>query len=252
MAALCRIDPHAHLYDTFSTEGWCRAAIRNLGASPEVTAIVIVVDREGQDSLARLRCESPSFATWEELWEGRAGRVSLKEGALTVIQGTQYVTTERVEALALGVRRAAPDGMKASEYVSMITAQGGLACLPWSPGKWLGARGVVIRKLLDTVPPTLLTVGDISVRSSLGPPSLLLWHAHSKGFSVLTGTDPLPRPQDESLVGSFGVELSWGATESLSWETLKNSLLSSARIRPWGHRNSLPLAARRMASSLRP
>lgn len=250
MATQCRIDPHAHLYDSFSTREWCHAAIRNLGVSADSPAIVITVDRDGQDSLGRLREEAPGFSNLSTIWEGKACALSLEGRTLIVVQGTQYVTSERVEVLSLGTQRAAPDGMTAAEYVSMITEQGGLACLPWSPGKWLGGRGQVVRRLLDATPPTILTVGDISIRSRLGPPSALLSYAKGKGFSVLTGTDPLPRVEDERLVGSFGLEVVLEEEGLASWENLKSSLISPGSLRSWGRRNSLPVAARRFLASL--
>lgn len=249
MGIRCRIDPHAHLYDSFSTREWCHAAIRNLGGTAEAPAIVITVDRVGQDSLGRLRREVTAFGDISDIWQGKACALSLDGRELIVIQGTQYVTSERVEVLALGVQRAAPDGMTAAEYVSIISEQGGLACLPWSPGKWLGGRGKVVRRVLDETPPTILTVGDISIRSRLGPPSALLSYAKEKGFSVLKGTDPLPRVEDERLVGSFGLEVV-GDEGFASWENLKQSLISPRDLHPWGHRNSLPVAARRFLASL--
>ena len=250
MAAMCRLDPHAHLYDPFCLREWCQSAILNLNGSPEVPAVVIVVDRDGQDSMARLRGDGSAFADVVNVWGGTAVSLSFDEGQLTVVQGTQYVTRERLEVLALGAQRAAPDGMMVSEYISIITEQGGLACLPWSPGKWLGSRGKVVRQTLDAIPSTVMAVGDISIRSRLGPPSTLLRYAKSRGFSVLTGTDPLPQAQDERLVGSFGLEISLGTDLSLSWEGLKKALITPSSIRPWGRRNSLPLATRRFISSL--
>jgi len=250
MVNSCRIDPHAHLYDSFALREWSHAAIRNLRGTPEVPALVIVVDREGQDSMARLKGDGSAFADVTNVWEGRAVSLSFEDGQLTVIQGTQYVTSERIEVLALGVQRAAPDGMTAAEYVSIVTEQGGLPCLPWSPGKWLGSRGGVVRRVLDTTPSTVVTVGDISIRSRLGPPSGLLRYAKGRGFSVLSGTDPLPRVEDECLVGSFGLEVSLGESALVSWASLKNALIVPSSIRSWGRRNSLPLAAKRFISSL--
>jgi len=251
MTTTVRLDPHAHLYDSYSTRDWCCAAFSNLGGGPEVASVVIVVDRDGQDSIERLRCEVPSFADWKDIWDGQAGRIELDEGALTVIRGVQYVSNERIEVLGLGVERAAPDRMAASEYLSIITELGGLSCLPWSPGKWLGARGAVVRRLLDATPATILTVGDIAIRSPIGPPSSLLRYARKKGFSVLAGTDPLPRVQDQLLVGAFGIETSTDAGNILSsWSELKNALVAPQALKTWGQRNSAGTALQRFISSI--
>jgi hypothetical protein len=249
-----RIDTHAHLYDDYSVKEWCYAAVRNLGGCDEVCTAVCVVDRDGQDSLARLRREVPSFGEWRDLWKGLAGIAHLGTGSLLIVRGVQYVTSERIEVLGLGVERFSPDGSSAGEYISRIEELNGLACLPWSPGKWLGARGKVVKALLDTYSANALVVGDISMRSRFGPPSTLLPYARKKGFPVLFGTDPLPSQADERLVGSFGSEISLTRSpdELLdSWATLKEILLSSGTLRPCGARNSALQAARRFVSSVR-
>ena len=253
MNALLRIDTHAHLYDSYSVKEWCEAAVRNLGGSGDSPSVVFVVDREGQDSLARLRREVPSFGDWQELWDGQAGIARLGDGSLVVVQGVQYVTSERLEVLGLGVPRSSPDGSSASEYISHIGELGGLACLPWSPGKWFGSRGKVVRNLLDTTATSALIAGDISLRSRLGPPSSLLRYARSRGFTVLYGTDPLPTKGEEELVGSFGVELvlTGSAQEVVSsWTGLREAILSASTLSRWGVRNSPLQATRRFISSV--
>ncbi len=253
MAHFLRIDTHAHLYDTYSVREWCNAAFRNLGGSAETTPVVFVVDRDGQDSLSLLRREVPSFAAWRDMWDGHAGVVQLGNGSLVVVRGVQYVTSERLEVLGFGVERACSDGASATEYISRIVALGGVACLPWSPGKWWGHRGKMVRHLLDTIPATTLLVGDISIRSRFGPPSLLLRYARKRGFAVLCGTDPLPGNADEELVGSFGVELpltrSCGQVLG-SWGSIKDAILSAGDIPEWGVRNSPLRALVRFLSSL--
>ena len=253
MNALLRIDTHAHLYDSYSVKEWCEAAVRNLRGSGDSTSIVFVVDREGQDSLARLRREVPSFGDWQELWDGQAGIAHLGNGSLVIVQGVQYVTSERLEVLGFGVERVCPDGSPATEYISRISELAGLACLPWSPGKWLGSRGKVVRNLLDTKTATMLLVGDISMRSRVGPPSPLLRYARSRGFTVLFGTDPLPAKSDEELVGTFGVELVLKRSSEevmRSWNGLKEEVLSAGNILGWGGRNSPLQATRRFLSSV--
>jgi hypothetical protein len=253
MNALLRIDTHAHLYDSYSVKEWCEAAFRNLGGGADVTPMVFVVDREGQDSLDRLRREVPSFAEWRDVWNGQAGVAHLGAGPLLIVQGVQYVTSERLEVLGVGVQRFSPDGSCASEFVTRIGELGGLACLPWSPGKWLGSRGEVVRTLLNSTSAATLLVGDIAIRSRIGPPSSLLSYARRKGFTVLLGTDPLPTKSDEVLVGTLGVELSLECpTEDVlrSWSNLKEALLSAGAIARWGARNSPLKATRRFISSI--
>lgn len=206
--SVVRIDPHAHLYDLYPTQAWCEAAVRNLRAGRDDVALLIVVDREGQDSLDRLRREVPGFATWRDGESGLWGVVEFQGSKLYILRGVQYVAAERIEVLGLGVQRILVDKLPAERYIESIRESGGVPCLPWSPGKWLGKRGEVVRRLLQAHSPTSLTVGDIAIRSSLGPPSLLLRHAIQRGFRMVYGTDPLPITRDTKLVGSFGIELS--------------------------------------------
>jgi len=242
---IVRIDAHAHLYDSYSVEEWCRAAFKNLGGGEGALPLVIVVDREGQHSLGRLRREAPSFAAWRELGNGGAGEITFETGSMLVVQGVQYVTRERIEVLGLGIQRSVGDGLGVRDYISVIQRGGGVPCLPWSPGKWLGARGRGVRAILADTAPGALTVGDISINFLGSPPCSLLRYARRRGFSVLCGSDPLPFKQDQGLVGSFGVELklsSLGEGELPTWEPIKSLLLSGASSAVWGRANT-PLKA---------
>ena len=201
-----RIDLHAHLYDSYPLQAWCNAAARNLHIGPGVSGIVVVVDRAGQDSFQRFRDEVPSFGVWLEAKVqspdnvSEAGMLSWEGKTLLIIRGVQYVSVERIEVLGLGVARSVPDGAPLTELVDLIRREDGIPCIPWSPGKWLGRRGQVISRVMGSFSPGTLTFGDITIRSVLGPPSLLLQRARKNRFAVLLGTDSLPRVQDATLV----------------------------------------------------
>jgi hypothetical protein len=248
MGAL-RIDPHAHLYDSYNLECWFGAALSHLGDG----GCVIVVDRHGQDSLARLRREASSFATVEDLSSGVGCVVTSQEKKrLLVLRGVQYVASERIEVLGFGIGRSSDDGLSAKELIEAILRQSGTPCLPWSPGKWLGKRGQVVRQLLDSFSPGALTVGDIAIRSWCGPPSSLLAYAARKGFSVVCGTDPLPRTQDQSLVGAFGMTIEGDVPDDVDARAryaLQHLAIGNG-CRPYGHRNGPVQALSRFFSAL--
>ncbi len=208
-----RLDPHAHLYDCYPLRKWVDAALRNLRPSPGILAAVAIVDRAGQDSFARLCNEVPLFGEWEEFQDASraenapvVGAITYGEQQLFVIRGVQYVTAERLEVLALGVARSLSDGVACERIIDAINLAGGIACIPWSPGKWLGSRGRVVAHVLERYKVGDVVFGDISMRSIVGPPSTLLACARHKTFPVLPGSDPLPRQQDLQLVGSYGAE----------------------------------------------
>jgi hypothetical protein len=240
---IVRLDAHAHLYDFYALSAWCTAAVSGLqGGDRKVAPAVVVVDRDGQDSFARFRREAPG---WAEVCDGRAGICKVGPSELIVIRGAQYNAQERVEVLGLGCIRADLEHKPAAEILSRINASGGLPCLPWSPGKWLGARGEIVRRLLEQGSPSELVVGDVAIRSVCGPRSSLLAHARTLGYRVLFGTDPLPLNGEETLVGSFGQELEVGVkstSEELAQEVLNRLLDPMLTPASWGKRNG-PLTA---------
>lgn len=247
--ATVRFDPHVHLYDCYSLKRWIDAAISNLTRDAEdILPVVIVVDREGQDSFARLRAEVPLLGDWEESPDGRSGFITVVSGRLLVIRGVQYVAKENIEVLGLGVSRRVADGAPAADLIELILEEGGVPCLPWSPGKWLGKRGRLVRHLLETHTPKNLTVGDIAMRTFFGPPSSLLRLARGAGFSMLYGTDPLPRKGEELLVGSFGRAIKQMPQGELVPAILESLFKGAEALRTCGRRNTPWRAALRYFS----
>ncbi len=254
-----RIDTHAHLYPHYPLKAWCDAAHRNLGVSGENIGAVFIVDRAGQDSFARFRANGVAFGVWKEFpidadvslseegvfeWDGKR---------LSILRGVQYVSLERIEVLGLGVGRSLADGVPVAELIELIGQEGGVACLPWSPGKWLGTRGTVIAEMTRNSPHERLTFGDIALRSAWGPYSPLLRKAKQSGFTVLLGTDPLPRDGDVGLVGSLGVELFVEGALSNGeqvLELIQTRFMEGTTLRPWGGRNSPISAFSRFISTL--
>lgn len=255
---LVRFDPHAHLYDSYPLKEWCDAAYAN-AHGPDATCVVIVVDRSGQDSFERFRREAPTFGSWQEAplqsndGLSEAGVFEWGTKKLHVIRGVQYVSVERIEVLALGVGRSVPDGAPAAELVDLIRREGGIACLPWSPGKWFGSRGAVVRRIMKDSSPRGLVFGDISIRTVLGPCSLLLRRARARRFLVVCGTDPLPDPRDASLVGSFGMQVdvdTLPSNERLFSDLIYPALQGERSCVPYGCRNGILRAVRRFISTL--
>lgn len=202
------IDTHVHLYDCFNLKAWVQHALTNLNVSESVQGALVLVDRQGQDSFIRLRREVPEFAVWEELPisdELRIGIIRYCGRELFIVPGVQYVTSERLEVLALGSTRVVSDGVSIETVIEKSLSVPALVCLPWSPGKWLGKRGRCIRSIVSNTSSTELCLGDISVHSRLWPKSLILEECAKRGFACFSGTDALNRAKDCSLVGSFGV-----------------------------------------------
>ncbi len=258
---LIRLDPHAHLYDPYRLADWIEAAILNLAPDNDAERAVIIVDRQGQDSFARIEREISDIGSWRVAQpesgsnaDAINGVVTFKDKTLNVVRGVQYVSAEKIEVLGWGVKRECDDGAPCQDLVEKIKASGGVVCLPWSPGKWIGKRGKIVNEVLRLNSPDNLVLGDIAIRSRFGPPSVILRRAKRASFQIICGTDPLPRREDARLVGSYGVEL-FAPSELDSRDRVLEllQLIKSPVIpkRVWG-RPSVPVAAlERFISSLR-
>lgn len=256
-----RLDPHAHLYDCYPLKMWVEAAIRNLSAPGDLSGddtlrAVVVVDRAGQDSFARFRKDVPHFAQWSEVSSEQEGAISgviSHQGLqLLVIRGVQYVTAERLEVLALGAHRLIDDGASFEETMRVVIDSGSLPCVPWSPGKWLGKRGAIIKGLFDRYNASEVVFGDVAIRSTFGPRSTLLARAKGRGFSVVPGSDPLPvRASELELVGSYGVTFSSPLERGLNSSVLGRVFSSSSNFSVWGRPNGPVAAFLRFLATLR-
>jgi hypothetical protein len=252
------VDTHAHLYDSYNLKDWYQAALRNLNVSSENQGAVIVVDRAGQDTFLRCREQVASFAEWFEDKSGAAslhGVISSTLGDLVVVRGVQYVTAERLEVLGLGVVRALADGGDALSYIEQIRSSGGVPCLPWSPGKWLGKRGNTVREIIDSESATgdnraPLVFGDIAIRPRYLLPSSLLRRARRKGHRIIYGSDALPPAQECSLVGSYGISLEVGLSDMRGSDlvpAILSNLTDKLQSQAWGDSNRVWQALQRMS-----
>ena len=80
-----------------------------------------------------------------------------------------------------------------------------LPVLPWAPGKWFGARGRVIRKLMEQAAAGSFLAGDTTMRPTGWPVPVLLRYARRSGLGTVAGSDPLPQPGEEAYAGTYGI-----------------------------------------------
>jgi hypothetical protein len=110
------VDAHVHFHPSFQGDSFLDAAWRNLTRAAErrgartLTGVLLLADPPGRDSLTVLRDgASRRDSRWsvEQLDEEIALRASGPDGAvLTLVQGYQIPTAERLEVLALCCREA--------------------------------------------------------------------------------------------------------------------------------------------------
>jgi len=202
-------DTHVHLYPCYDLGRALRGAVSSLvalgpGADGYVACLTERADCHFFAGLrsGEIRAEGVTVAPGTE---PEAVTVSVPgKPDLHLLAGRQIVPRERIEVLALTTDAEIPDGLPAREVVTRVRDAGGLAVLSWAPGKWFGARGDVVRDVLDASKPGDVLVGDTSLRPvGWGEPRLIR-EARQRGCVVIAGSDPLPFAGDDRYAGTYG------------------------------------------------
>jgi hypothetical protein len=250
------LDAHVHVYPCHDADRALRTLIRRL---PILAA--------GRPEVLPAAClaESAACAWFRQLAAG-AGRLSAdirvrpaddpaglwcetSDGSLLLVAGRQIITAERLEILALAVAAEFPDGLAAADAIARVRAAGGVPVLSWAPGKWFGGRGRAVSRLLAETAPDSLLIGDTSLRPlGWGEPALMR-QARRFGFRIVAGSDPLPLPGEERVLGGYGCTLAAPCDREHPVASLRGALASAAvPIRIAGRRGAPWTVARRLAA----
>jgi hypothetical protein len=213
------VDAHVHMYDCFGVADVFDAAAANFASAaralknrPRFDGVLCLVESAGERFVDGVRTRRLG-----RVWRGRRGYWELVDcsepetlvfrcgrSRLAVVAGRQLVTRERLEVLALGTTAALPDGESIDATLEAVQAVGAAAVLPWGVGKWLGARGAVVDRILAEPKWKHVFLGDNGNRLRYGPDPARFAAARLAGRSVLPGSDPLPLPGEERRVGGYG------------------------------------------------
>ena len=214
MSVAC--DGHIHLYPEYSLPAALRILASNLprlagtglpSSEPVFCAALMAEARECR-FFRRLRDRAPAdraaFSV-EDAGEPAALRI-IQAGlpCVHVIAGRQTVTRERIEILALATDADVPGDAGTAETLRAIRDAGGIPVVNWAPGKWLAERGRFVRALLEQSRPGDFLLGDTALRPASWREPPLMRFAQDKGFGVVRGSDPLPFPGEENLLGTYG------------------------------------------------
>lgn len=222
-----RGDAHVHLYPAFDTHRFLTTALERASTgpgSPDTPFVLFFTESRGHDAFRHLRDQAASGKTWtgngppitlRPVAESTSLQVvdTRRPGAAPVylVAGRQVVSREGLEVLILAVPpehdvAGLPDrSLSAAEIIEQGLASEAAAGLPWGLGKWLGARGREVGRLVAA--PGLAAsprffVGDIAARCRPWPRP-----AAFRGRTVLPGTDLLPVAGAEVGLGSYGFEM---------------------------------------------
>lgn len=225
--ALVAIDAHVHLHERLDPIHTLRLAHRALRqAAPEAqNYMVMLACRDRHRPFISLRIRLAHTREPESLRYDEDG------SSLIVVAGRQIVTAERIEILALGSLTRIEDGIDAERTIAVLREQDAVVVLPWGVGKWLGARGKLIDRLLHEYPD--VRTGDIGGRPRFWPVPQFKERRPS-----LSGSDNLPLPGSDGQVGNFGSVVEAGISRERPLADLKQALANGAESWALGrHRN---------------
>jgi hypothetical protein len=158
---------------------------------------------------------------------------------LSLIAGRQVVTRERLEWLALGCCRPIRDGQDMETTLDAILSHGAFPVLPWGWGKWWGRRGRLVKLLIEKRGDDF-ALGDNGGRWATGPRPALLQRGRGRGMAVLSGSDPLPLPREQSKVGQVVSAVPGPLSRHEPFQACRCALsLNAHRIETWGRFESL-------------
>ncbi len=164
-------------------------------------------------------------------------------GQVCLVAGRQIVTRERLEILGLAMRAKIPDSLPAAEVIRRVVEAGGIPVLAWSPGKWLFARGRLVRDLIESDQGQILRLGDTTLRPTLWPAPRFMKLARERGMTVIPGSDPLPLAGEERFAGTYGF-IYQGAFDALQPVASIGRMLAGSAAASWAGYGLMPVGAR--------
>lgn len=254
---MIHFDAHVHIQENVSIDVLLDSARRNFARqiqqfSPDrpATFFLFLSEAKKYNSFSGFKKEADAgrYITpggWQITATGEPESLLLTRddwstGRLFMLAGRQIVTAEKLEVLALATTAIIADGLALPETVEAVRQEKGLAVLPWGAGKWLGKRGEIVDRYLQSAAPAGLFVGDNGGRPVFWPSPRTFFSAANRGIRLLPGTDPLPLASEELRVGSYGGWLQGECSDDHPSADIKALLTGqSTKIMPFGHRQGI-------------
>ncbi len=258
MDSLTLVDAHVHMQRCFTWAHFFRSAYRNfqktaLSLTKDFSAVLLLSEVAGVQYFRDLLAlsdkdqadQTKSLGDWQVLKteESCSLEVRGEQGAsLFIIAGRQIVTQEKLEVLALLTDAQFKDGLPLSQAVEEIRTAGAIPVVPWGVGKWLGQRGTLLSKFIETGPKSDVFLGDNGGRPTFWKYPAHFKLAQEKGLLVLPGSDPLPLSSEVERVGNYGFHLPQKLSSRQPAAELKDHLLAKPKsLTAYGNLQS-PLA----------
>ena len=207
-------DGHVHIHKTFDLETLFPAALNNfqqhtqsLGLQGKIHHFLLLTESAGTEAFIQLRQSPNAVKDFTIQATGDENCLQIKSNqdtGFSIVAGRQIVTAESLEVLALGLDRPYPDDKPIQNILEDLQDENCLLVLPWGPGKWLGKRGKIIERAIRSFHTPSFFLLDNGNRPFFWPRSALFSQAAERGITNLQGSDPLPFPNQEKRVGSYG------------------------------------------------
>jgi hypothetical protein len=124
--------------------------------------------------------------------------------------------------------------------------------LAWAPGKWFFKRGDAVVRLLGRYAAGKLLLGDTTLRPTIWAEPRLMRLARSRGFGILAGSDPLPVPGEELMLGRYATVLEGDIDPTRPLEGVRKILGAAGGIGPSvGTRGGIGETLRRLRGNAR-
>lgn len=211
------VDAHVHLHSCFDVVGFVDGAFANFKRAAQqfgsehrfVGALLLTEGRSehGFQRLLRHVKEQTGLGTWRLHRTQERTSLYLTSGndrVLVVVAGRQIVSRERLEVLALGTRRDFEEGRSTRDVIRDVARAGALPVVPWGFGKWVGARGRLLKRLVQDPRLPRFFLGDSANRPALWSRPALFRRAEERGIRNLPGSDPLPLTTESQRAGRCG------------------------------------------------
>ena len=247
------VDAHVHICECFDIANFFTSANQNfkkitLGPEKNISTVILLAETSNsyyfkslQEANETNACFKNEFDNWRILRTEENNSLVAKNDkghSIYVISGRQVVTKEKLEVLALITDKEINDGLAFSDTIDKIKAENALAVIPWGVGKWLGGRGRLLAEYIEKAGNGIF-LGDNGGRPIFWRNPWHFIQAKKKGITILPGSDPLPLPNQEERVGSFGFYLSHNLSCDRPAEDLKKKLTSVASVEAYGNLQSL-------------
>ena len=239
------VDGHAHIYPFFKLQIALEAIFNTLGDKyPTTPRIICLAERHDCNIFDQLKKTHEFTSEGDYKVEDCSAYLRvLSRNSSSIcyfLPGSQIVTAENIEILALNSTAKFEDGLKAVDAVYGALDVGALPVVAWSPGKWFFQRRRVVEGLLEKFGPKEIALGDTSLRPIGWSTPVLIREAINLRYKVLSGSDPLPLAGEEIQLGSYMTAIENCKLDGAPDDTIGHFLLNdNVMLRSVGSRGSL-------------